>query len=194
MAINNPPKYRYPLFDQWDKDTFALIKEIAKTKNYPKIIGTSGDRNQFLTTMIRSQKALHDWRKLLEDTIEQIKLNSTIDTSVLNDKYPPTNIGKDTPDWVTYEEDRIVSNFIDQLGERKISFEGTAEEISEFVLRFILGQLGNDWEQTIMMIWEMLGTERSISLKELNNELKNFDYLKIFANSDLSKKGELLIK
>lgn len=180
MALNNPPKYRYPLFDQWDRNTFALIKEMARTKNYPKIIGTSEDKNQFLTTLVRSQKALHGWRKLLEDVIEQIKLNSTIDTSVLNDKYPPTNIGKDIPDWVTYEEDRIVSNFIDQLAERKINFEGTDEEISEFILRFILGQLGNDWEQTIMMIWEMLGEGDQIEVKQLNNEMKNFDYLNIF--------------
>lgn len=180
MAIHYPPQYRYPLFDDWDKETFALIKERANLKNYPKIVGNSEDKNQFLTALIRTQKALHNWRALLEDTITEIRLNNSIDSSTLNKKYPPEGIGKDVPAWVTYEEDKIVSNFIDELAERKINFEGRDEEISEFVLRFILGQLGNDWEQTIMMIWEMLGDNNSLSIKELNSELKNFDYLEIF--------------
>lgn len=47
-------------------------------------------------------------------------------------------------------------------------------------MRFILGQLGYDWEQTIMMTWEMLGDKDKLSLKETNQELKKFDYLKLF--------------
>ena len=54
------------------------------------------------------------------------------------------------------------------------------EEIAEFILRFILGQLGHDWEQTIMMIWEMLGEDNSLFIDKLNKEMKNFDYLGIF--------------
>lgn len=180
MAIHNPPQYRYSLFDDWDKDAFALIKEIGKTKKYPSILGTSQDKNQLLITLIRTQKALHDWRALLEDTVEQIRIKNVIDTPALIKKYPPESIGKDAPAWVTYEEDRIVSNFIDQLADKKVSFVGTDEEIAEFILRFILGQLGHDWEQTIMMIWEMLGDENKIEIKQLNNEMKNFDYLKLF--------------
>lgn len=180
MPIHNPPQYRYSLFDRWDKDAFSFIKQIAKTKNYPTILGDSEDKNQFLIALIRTQKSLHGWRELLEDTLEQVKLNNTIDIPILNNKYSPKSIAKDIPNWVTYEEDKIVSNFIDELSERKIDFIGTDEEISEFVMRFILGQLGHDWEQTIMMIWEMLGAESSISVKELNSELKNFDYMKLF--------------
>ena len=181
MPVHNPPQYRYSLFDQWDKDAFSFIKQVAKSKNYPTIIGTAEDKNQFLTTLIRTQKSLHGWRELLKDTLEQVKLSNTIDTPALNKKYPPESISKDIPNWVTYEEDKIASNFIDELLKRKINFVGTDEDISEFVMRFILGQLGHDWEQTIMMIWEMLGVANSIAVKELNNELKNFDYMKLFA-------------
>jgi len=49
-----------------------------------------------------------------------------------------------------------------------------------FILRFILGQLDNDWESTILMIWELLGNGDTLIMKNLNNEMKNFDYLKLF--------------
>ena len=180
MAIKYPPQYRYSLFEPWDKKTFELIKKIAKTKNYPKILGSKEDKNQFLITLIRTQKALHDWRDFLIDTFDQIKRNNTIDTLTLIKKYPPSCISKEKPEWVTYEEDRIVSDFIDELETKKIDFLGSDQEIAEFLVRFTLGQLGHDWEWTIMMIWEMLGNEDSLSLEELNQELKNFDYLNLF--------------
>lgn len=31
-----------------------------------------------------------------------------------------------------------------------------------------------------MMIWEMLGDQNTINLKELNQEMKNFDHLHLF--------------
>lgn len=182
MAINNPPKYRYSFFEEWDREAFETIKNIAKTNFFPQITGSKKDKNQFLTTLIRTQKSLNDWRDFLKDTLDQIKSSGTINTKELNERYPPESIGKNVPEWVTYEEDKIVSNFIDELETRRIDFIGEDKEISEFVLRFILGQLGHDWEQTIMMIWELLGNENKVYLKALNEELKNFDYLKIFNN------------
>jgi hypothetical protein len=180
MAISYPPQYRYSLFEPWDKKAFRLIKQVGQTKNYPKILGTKKDKNQFLISLIRTKKALHDWRDFLVEIFHQVENTNSIDTRSLNEKYPPENISKDEPDWVTYKEDRIVSNFIDELETKKIDFIGSEKEVAEFVMRFILGQLGHDWEWTIMMIWEMLGNENKLSVKSLNNELKNFDYLKLF--------------
>lgn len=180
MSIHYPPKYRYALFESWDKEAFELIKRIAKSKNYPEIIGDEKGKNQFLISLIRTQKSLHGWRDFLIDVLEQVKKSNKISVSHLNAKYPLESVSKETPAWVTYEEDKIVSDFIDELKARKIDFIGTDEEISEFILRFILGQLSHDWEQTIMMIWEMLGDENKLSIKTLNEELKNFDYLRLF--------------
>ncbi|MBI3397233.1 hypothetical protein HY045_02035 [Candidatus Woesebacteria bacterium] len=180
MAIHNPPQYRYALFDKWDKEAFEFIKNAANKKNYPKIAGSEEDKNKFLIALIRTQKSLHDWRDFLKDLLLQINQNGVINTKSLNNKYPRESIGKEEPAWVTYEEDKIVNNFIDELAARKVSFVGSNEEISEFVLRFLLDQLGHDWEWTIMMIWEMLGEKDQLSVKELNEEMKNFDYLKLF--------------
>lgn len=180
MAIHYPPKYRYALFEPWDTEAFRLIKRIAKTKKFPKILGSQQDKNQFLITLIRTQKSLHDWRQFLIEILSQTKQYGAINIKLLAKKYPPENIGKDTPAWVTYEEDKIVSDFIDELGTRRINFLGTDKEISEFVMRFILGQLAHDWEQTIMMIWELLGDEKIIKVSELNKEMRNFDYLRLF--------------
>lgn len=180
MSIGYPPKYRYALYEKWDKETFAFIKKMAKEKKYSKILGTYKDKNQFLTMLIRSQKSLHCWREFLKDVIDQVKEKDTIDTKIINKKYPPESVCKDKPAWVTYEEDALVSDFIDELETRKVEFIGTNDEIAEFVFRFTLGQLGHDWEQTIMMIWELLGNKNKINLKALNWEMRNFDYLKIF--------------
>lgn len=183
MPIHNPPFYRYSLFESWDKEAFEAIKDIGKNRTYPSLKGSQQDKKQFLTTLIRTQKSLQNWRDMLKDILEQIKIG-TIDTSLLNDKYPPESISKDTPAWVTYQEDKIVNNFIDELATRKIEFVGSDQEVGEFVARFILGQLGHDWEQTIMMIWEMLGDEETLDVKVLNKEMENFDYLKIFSSQE----------
>ncbi len=181
MTIHNPPQYRYSLFEDWDKYAFSLIEKKAKGKNYPSIIGSKEERNQFLTTFIRTQKSLHDWRDFLKDILEQVEKDNSINTKFLIKKYPPQSISKEVPDWVTYEEDKIVNDFIDDLETRKVNFIGSDEEISEFILRFILGQLGHDWEYTIFMIWEMLGSKNELNLKDLNHEMKNFDYMKLFS-------------
>lgn len=183
MAIHYPSHYRYALFENWDKKAFELIKEIGKNDNYPKLLGTTDDKNIYLITLIRTQKSLHDWRGVLKDTLEQVKQHGAIDTKLLTEKYPSEGISKDAPAWVTYEEDKIVNDFIDQLETRKISFVGTDEEKSEFIIRFILGQLGHDWEQTIMMIWEMLGDGDTLNIRDLNIEMRNFDYLGLFKTS-----------
>lgn len=180
MSIHVLPQYRYSLFESWDKEAFQLIKKIAHDKAYPKILGAKDDKNQYLITLIRTQKSLHGWREFLEKTLDQVKKTGEIDTVFLNKEYPPESIAKDTPKWVTYPEDTIVSEFIDELEERKIDFVGSDPDMAEFILRFILGQLGHDWESTIMMIWEMLGEDDKISVTDLNQEMKNFDYLKLF--------------
>jgi len=181
MAIHNPPHYRYSLFDQWDKETFDFIKEIGKQKNYPKFTGTKEGKNAFLITLIRTQKSLHDWRDFLKDLLSQIKKSGVIDTRWLNEKYPPESISKVVPAWAIYEEDKIVNNFIDELATRRVGFVGSDEEISEFTMRFLLSQLGHDWEWTIMMIWELLGDQSELKVSDLNQEMKNFDYLQTFA-------------
>lgn len=182
MSIHSPPKYRYALFTLWDRKAFALIENIGKTGKYPRILGRKDDIDQFLTILIRTQKSTHDWRNFLADILKEVKRNGVINTRSLNKKYPPSSISKAKPAWETYEEDKIVSDFIDELETRRIHFQGKNQEISEFVCRFILGQLG-DWECTIMMIWEMLGDKKELTMKYLNREMKNFDYLKLFERS-----------
>lgn len=179
MALHDPPYYRYLMPQPWDKETFAFIKELAANKKYPRLIGSAEDKNTYIIMLIRTQKSLHDWRDFLKDTLDQIKETGKIDAVSLITRYPHDSIGREVPEWATYKGDKIVSDFIDELATREIRFVGSDEEIGEFILRFILGQLG-DWESTILMIWEMLGDGDTLQVKDLNNEMKNFDYLKLF--------------
>ena len=115
------------------------------------------------------------------EIIDQIERDKKIDMKTFIKKHPSGSINKDSTSWVTYKEDKIVSRFIDELATRKVDFVGTDKETSEFIMRFILGQFGNDWEMTIMMVWEMLGNKKQLRVKDLNEEMKHFDYLKLFA-------------
>lgn len=180
MAIHDPPYYRYPLLTPWDRKLFEEIQFIAKSKKFPRIAGSERDKNRYIIAMIRTQKSLHNWRGLPRDTFKQIKQSGRIDAAELAAKYPAESISKDVPAWATYVDDKIVSTFIDNLATKKIKFVGTDDEIVEFILRFILGQLGIDWESTILVIWEMLGNSNTLNIKNLNSEMKNFDYLKLF--------------
>lgn len=180
MARHYPPKYRYALFTPWDKKAFYHIKEIARRQKFPEILGTQEDKSRFLSLLIRTQKSLHDWRQFLKDILDQIGSKGFIDTESLLEKYASANVNKNIPAWVTYKEDKIVFDFMNDLDNRKVDFLGTEREIGEFVVRFTLGQLGHDWESTIMMIWEMLGRKNKIKLRDLNAEMKHFDYLGLF--------------
>ncbi len=180
MSIHTPPFYRYPLFDPWDKEAFDYLKELGSKGVCPKLIGTESDKNKFLIALIRTQKALHDYRTILKDTLTQVRETGTIDSAILNTKYPPESVSTIIPAWVTYKEDKIVNDFIDGIAHRKVRFIGSDVEMAEFILRFILGQLGHDWESTILMIWEMLGNGDTLVVKELNEEMKKFDYCGIF--------------
>ncbi len=182
MNLHDPPYYRYLLPKAWDKEAFAFINTIAQNKKWPRVVGTGREKSEYLIMLIRTQKSLHDWRDVLKDTLTQIKQTGMIDATSLIAKYPPDDISKETPEWVTYPEDKIVSDFMDALATKKITFIGNDEDMGEFVTRFILGQLGHDWEATILMIWEMLGDGDTLNVKELNNEMKNFDYLHTFGN------------
>jgi hypothetical protein len=180
MSIHSPPFYRYPLFDPWDKEAFEFLKSIGQSKQYPLLKGSSGDKNGYLIALIRTQKALHDYRFILKDTLKQVRETGTIDTALLHTKYPPESISTEIPAWVTYKGDRIVNDFINSLAHRNVKFIGSDVDISEFMLRFILGQLGHDWESTILMIWEMLGDGNTLIMKDLNAEMKKFDYCEEF--------------
>ena len=180
MPIHSPPFYRYPLFDPWDKEAFEYLKELGSKGMYPNLVGSESEKNEFLIALIRTQKALHDFRSILMDTLTQVKETNTIDTALLHAKYPPESVSTAIPAWVTYKGDRIVNDFIDGLVHRKIQFIGSDVEVAEFILRFILGQLGHDWESTILMVWEMLGDSDTLVVKELNEEMKKFDYCGVF--------------
>src|SRR3990167_8389736 len=96
MAIHNPPRYRYSLFDPWDTKALTIISQIAQAKKYPKIIAAHSEEiDAYLTMLIRTQKSLHDWRDFLKETLSEIDEKGTITVKPLLLKYPPESIDKD---------------------------------------------------------------------------------------------------
>ena len=71
---------------------------------------------------------------------------------------------------------------MDEFQDAKIEFLGNNNQTCEFFIRFLLSQLLQDWRGPLMaVILECLQYKR-LKIATLNNQLKIWDYTKIFQN------------
>lgn len=171
-----PPKYRYPLYDKWDKDCYKLIVKLAHQKQIPKILGTKEDINEFLKLLIQSQK-MDNWRKFFRIVLKPVSSKQIVIPRILKQKF---QIPKGYKRWVVFREDREVSDFLDNFEKRRLQFIGSDKEIVEFILRFILTQLLLDWKSSLHALKKFIGKNSKIKLKSLNKVLSEFDYTDVF--------------
>lgn len=171
-----PPKYRYPLYDKWDKDCYQLIVKLARQKQIPKILGTKEEINEFLKLLIQSQK-MDDWRKFFRVVLKSISSRQIDIPKILEQKF---QIPKGYERWVVFREDKEISDFLDKFNKRRLQFIGSDKEIVEFILRFILAQLLLDWKSSLYALKEIIGGNSKIKLKSLNKVLSEFDYTNVF--------------
>jgi hypothetical protein len=171
-----PPKYRYPLYDKWDKDCYKLIVKLSRQKQTPKILGTKEEINEFLKLLIQSQK-MDDWRKFFRIVLKSISLKQIDVPKILKQEF---QIPKGYERWVVFREDREVSDFLDKFSKKRLQFIGSNKEIVEFILKFILAQLLLDWKSSLYALKETIGRNSKIKLKSLNNVLSEFDYTHVF--------------
>ena len=170
------PKYRYPLYKKWDKDCYKLIARFSSQKQIPTIFGTKKEINEFLKSLIQSQK-MDNWRKFFRTVLKSISSRQIDVPKILKQKFP---IPKGYEKWVVFREDREVSDFLDNLEKRQLQFMGSNKEIFEFILRFILTQLLLDWKSSLYALKETIGKNSRIRLKSLNKVLSEFDYTNVF--------------
>lgn len=172
-----PPKYRYPLYDKWDKDCYKLIVKLANQKQIPIILGTKDEINEFLKLLIQSQK-MDNWRKFLRIILKSISSKQIDIPKILKQKF---QIPKDYEKWVIHREHKELSNFLDKLGKRRPHFIGSDEETVEFILRFTLAQQLLDWKGSLLAIKEIINKKSQVKLKHLSKILSEFDYTRVFS-------------
>jgi len=171
-----PPKYRYPLYDKWDRDCYKLVVKLAHQKQIPKILGTKDKMNEFLRLLVQSQK-MDNWRNFLRIILKSLSSKQIDIPKILKQKF---RIPKGYENWVVRREHRELSNFLDRFGKEQLQFIGSDKETVEFILRFTLAQQLLDWKGSLLAIKEVIDGKSQVTLKSLNKVLSEFDYTNVF--------------
>ncbi len=69
---------------------------------------------------------------------------------------------------------------MDEFRDVDIQFIGNNDKIVEFVIRFLLSQLLQDWRGPLMAVLLECLQKKKVKIAKLNNLLKIWDYTKIF--------------
>jgi hypothetical protein len=173
------PEWQYPLYKDSDRIAYSLFENIGKSGKYPEIIGTESEVNDFLKLMIVSQKS-KNYRQFRDIAIEEIK-SGRIDVPALLEKGKNLEYVKGVDEsWAIFQQDKRICELIDAFYDAKIKFEGKNREIAEFIIRFFLSQLLQDWRGPKMAVVLECLNDKKVKVSKLNKLLKIWDYTKIF--------------
>lgn len=179
--MNKIPEWQYPLYKKSDVVTYSILRELGKSKKYPKFVGSKTEMDEFVKLLITSQK-VKDYRKLRDALLRKFRTRTVKLVDVLFGNKGIKIIKGTDSSWVIFQQDRRICELIDDFYASKIEFEGNAEEITEFVIRFLLSQLLQDWRGPLMAVLINCMKNKRIKVRGLNNLLKLWDYTKIFKN------------
>lgn len=175
------PEWQYPLYKEIDFVAYSILEKIGKSKEYPKIIGSKSEINDFIKLLVVSQK-LKDYRRLRDIVLSRLGGEKLDVPMILSESRDIKIIEGVDESWAIFQQDKRICELIDNFYKSKIEFEGNDTEIIEFIIRFILSQLLQDWRGPLMAILLGFLSNKNIRVGELNNLLKIWDYTKIFKN------------
>jgi len=175
------PEWQYPLYKESDKVVYAFLDKLGKSKKYPRLIGSKEEINAFLKLLVLSQK-MKDYRKFRDIALAEFKKEEvSIGKIVTESKNLEIPRGIDNS-WAIFLQDKRLCELMDEFQDAKIEFLGNNNQTCEFFIRFLLSQLLQDWRGPLMaVILECLQYKR-LKIATLNNQLKIWDYTKIFQN------------
>lgn len=175
------PEWQYPLYKGSDRQAYLFIKKLANTKHFPRLYGSQKEISLLLKFLILSQK-LKDYRKFRDIVLPEFKgkevnvpklLKATEDIKI------PRGIDES---WAIFTQDKRLCELMDEFNDAQIGFVGTNDECVEFVMRFLLSQLLQDWRGPKMaVLLECLKTKK-VKVKKLNVLLGIWDYTKVFSS------------
>ena len=172
-------EYFYPLYKEEDKRAYDALVDVAHRNNYPTLIGTESGLNEFLRLMVYSGK-VKDYRRMRDSIIENVQ-KGIINTPELARKAKAMEIprGVDTS-WAIFTQDKRICELLDEFTDATIMFVGTRGEKVEFIKRYMLTQLLQDWRgPKLAVVIESL-RKKQVQVSALNKLLKLWDFTDIF--------------
>lgn len=173
------PEWQYPLYEESDEEAYKLLEKIGKSREFPQLVGSDKEINQFLKLLIASQK-MEEWRKFQDLVLEELEKDK-INVSAVLEKGQEIEIPEGNVDsWAIFIQDKRICELIDKFRDSKIEFQGSEEEKSEFIVRFLLSQLLMGWRAPLMAVLVNCLEKERPKVSELNSLLSNWDYSDIF--------------
>jgi hypothetical protein len=173
------PEWQYPLYKESDKVVYILLEKLGKSKKYPKLVGSNDEINKFLKLLILSQK-MKDYRKFRDIALNEFKKEEANIPKILDESKDLEIHGGVDESWAIFIQDKRLCELMDDFQDANIEFIGTNNEVSEFLVRFLLSQLLQDWRGPLMAVLLECLQYKKIKLSKLNNLLKIWDYTNIF--------------
>lgn len=180
IIMTKIPEWQYPLYKESDKVLYSFLEKCGKSKNYPELVGSKNEINAFLKLLILSQK-MKDYRKFRDITLNEFKKDKVNLSKVINkSKSLEISRGIDKS-WAIFLQDKRLCELFDNFQDAKIEFQGTNDKIGEFVVRFLLSQLLQDWRGPLMAVLLECLESKKVKVSKLNKLLKIWDYTKVFS-------------
>lgn len=170
-------EWQYPLYEESDKRAYRILSRIGKTRRYPKLVGTKKEINSLLKIIVASQK-MKDYRKFRDAVIYKLGKNEFDAVQLIHEKITiPKGIDAS---WAVFMQDKRICLLIDNFNDANISFSGSRSQKCEFIARFLLSQMLQDWRGPLMAVMlECIG-KKNVSIQKLNKLLDRWDYTNIF--------------
>lgn len=179
MIVKNIPEWQYPLYKTSDKNAYAILEKLGKSKRYLKLVGSHEEIDCFIQLAILSQK-MKDYRKFRDITLREFK-KKEINTSKMIEAGESLKIPRGIDaSWVVLKQDRRLCELIDRFRDADVRFVGNNQDVSEFFVRFWLTQLLQDWRGPLMAVLLACLHDKHVKVKKLNILLKAWDYTKVF--------------
>ncbi|MBI2009748.1 MAG: hypothetical protein HYS86_01080 [Candidatus Chisholmbacteria bacterium] len=178
MSIH-PPEYFYPLYKPEDQHIYDLIVALSKNQRLPRIVTSKTERNEFTKLLILTGK-IKNYRLFRDKVVEALEKGQLI-LKQLNAFGKTIKIPKgiDTS-WAIFIQDQRICEILDALAETKISYTGSDKEFTEFLYRYLLTQLLQDWRGPKLAVSLESIEKKKISYSFLNKLLSDWDFTHIF--------------
>ncbi len=158
---------------------FATLVRVVQKRTKVQVIGTTKDVDRFTKLLIVSTK-MKKWRTFILPIVRMLKKGVLhLPNLILRGNKLTLRKGIDRS-WAIYTQDERLCLALDKVAAKKVHYIGTARELVEFICRFLLTELLQDWRGPKMMLATESVKRKSVRLERLNALLALWDFTSIF--------------
>jgi hypothetical protein len=176
--METPPEYFYPLYKNWERSTHSFLSKLARDYKKVQVKTDPYNTNLFLKNLIKSQKS-KNWKPFLKIIVRQLR-KGRLDLFEINKKGELLAYQKGIEDWAVFIQDKRLCLLVDKVLVKNVEYAGSKNQLVEFIVRYLLSQLLQDWKgPKIMFLTESL-TAKKVRISKLNKLLGRWDFTNIF--------------